>query len=374
MYLCHFGLRSKPFQLADDPAFYYAAAHQIPLNELCYSVEERQGLATVVGEPGTGKTTLLRRLLQSFSPHQRGIFMSDTSLEGVALLRKVALALGVSSNGNERALPELLWGLLTREAQAGKTVVLLIDEAQGMSRQQLEEVRYLSNLEDRGRKLMEIIMSGQPPLETILGAPEFVALKQRVAVRCYLEPLDREHTRAYIEHRLTVAGAPNPQIFTPDATTVVHEKSGGVPRLINVVAERCLLVGFVEDSPIIDPQMVEEAYSDLNIPAEPDTPEPQEAPLSGAEARLLMRMGSRMESVEEKLDLLFQMLIRAGFIRPELADQPRSQRWLDELEKSGRDLRRSVGDESEIRPAADPLRTRELSINPKRFRRTRTRQ
>ncbi len=166
MYLRHYGLRSKPFQLAHDPTFYYAAAHQIPLNELCYSIEERQGLATIVGDPGTGKTTLLRRLLQSFGPHQRGIFMSDTSLEGVSLLRKVAQALGVANAaGNEKALPEFLWKLLSREAQVGKTVILLIDEAQGMTRPQLEEVRYLTNLENGGRKLMEIILAGQPNLE-----------------------------------------------------------------------------------------------------------------------------------------------------------------------------------------------------------------
>ena len=387
MYLRHYGLRSKPFQFAHDPTFYYAAAHQVPLNELCYSLEERQGLATIVGEPGTGKTTLLRRLLQSFGPHQRGIFMSDTSLEGVTLLRKVAQALGVArAVGNEKALPEFLWKLLLREAQVGKTVVLLIDEAQGMSRSQLEEVRYLTNLENDGRKLMEIILAGQPDLEKTLAGPAVAALQQRVAVRCHLEPLDVEHTRGYIEHRLSVAGASNPRIFTPDAIPLVHEKSGGVPRLINIISERCLLVGFVEESPVIDPKMVEEAISDLKLTGDAQ-PEPSpgavtESPApSGAEARLLMRMGARMESVEEKIDLLFQMLIRAGFIKPELAEQPRTQRWLEDLLSTGKDLPRKLSDEGENHPAGpsqhaqpadpdlndlndDPLQTREIPINP----------
>ncbi len=358
MYLSHYGLRSKPFQLAHDPTFYYAAAHQVPLNELCYSIEERQGLATVIGEAGTGKTTLLRRLLQSFAPNQRGIFMSDTSLEGVTLLRKVAMALGVASTGNEKALPEFLWKLLLREAQVGKTIVLLIDEAQGLSRTQLEEVRYLTNLESGGRKLLEIIMAGQPDLEKRLGAPEIAALKQRVAVRCNLQPLDLEHTRAYIEHRMTVAGASNPRVFTPDALPVIHEKSSGVPRLINIIAERSLLVGFVEDSPVVTPAMVESAVDDLRIPTEAETRETEE--VQSADPTLLMRMAARMESVEGKIDVLVQMLVRAGVIRPELADDPRTHRWLDSLKRSGPIA--AEGQATEQDEPLDPLRTHKFPI------------
>ncbi len=359
MYLRHYGLRNKPFQLAHEPAFYYAAAHQVPLNELCYSIEERQGLATVVGDPGTGKTTLLRRLLQSLAPHQRGIFMSDTALEGVTLLRKVAMALGVANAGNEKTLPEFLWKLLLREAQVGKTVILLIDEAQGLSRNQLEEVRYLTNLESGGRKLLEIILAGQQDLEKRLGAPEVAALKQRVAVRCYLQPFELEHTRAYIEHRLTVAGSANPRIFTPDALPVVHEKSGGVPRLINIVAERCLLVGFVEDSPVVTPAMVESAVDDLKIPTEAETRETEE--VHSSDPALLMRMGARMEAVEGKIDVLIQMLVRAGVIRPELADDPRTHRWLDSLQRSG-STPGAEAPATEQDEALDPLRTHKLPI------------
>ena len=165
--------------------------------------------------------------------------------------------------------------------------------------------------------------------------------KQRVAVRCNLQPLDREHTRAYIEHRMTVAGASNPRVFTPDALPVIHEKSGGVPRLINIIAERSLLVGFVEDSPVVTPAMVESAVDDLRIPTEAETRETEE--VQSADPALLMRMAARMESVEGKIDVLVQMLVRAGVIRPELADDPRTHRWLDSLKRSGpegRDLHR----------------------------------
>ena len=359
MYLRHYGLRSKPFQLAHEPAFYYAAAHQVPLNELCYSIEERQGLATLVGDPGTGKTTLLRRLLQSLAPHQRGIYMSDTSLEGVTLLRKVALALGVASSGNEKSLPEFLWKLLLREAQVGKTVILLIDEAQGLSRTQLEEVRYLTNLESGGEKLLEIILAGQTDLETRLAAPEVKALKQRVAVRCHLQPLDLEHTRAYVEHRLTVAGATNPRLFTPDAIPLVHEHSSGVPRLINIIAERCLLVGFVEDSPVITPVMVESAVADLKMPAETETRETEEVP--SADPALLMRMAARLETIEGKLDVLIQMLVRAGVIRPDLADDPQTHRWLDTLQRA-KPISGEEDQEADQDGTIDPLRTHKLPI------------
>jgi general secretion pathway protein A len=329
VYLRHYGLRDKPFKLAHDPAYYYPAAHQVPLNELCYSLEERQGLATLVGEPGTGKTTLLRRLLQSFGPTQRGIFMSDTSLEGQSLIKQVEVAVGVLVTSPQKGRSEPLKQVLSRARD--KTVVLLIDEAQGLSPLQLEELRHLSNLEVPGRKLLEIVLAGQPALKDKLASSECAALRQRVAVRTELEPLDLQHTAAYIEHRLRVAGAFDAGLFDPEAIKAIHERSQGVPRLINIICERCLVVGYVDEARTIDSARAQDAIADLKLETEEKEkkPDPPQAVAMGN--GLLMRMGSRIETIEEKLDMLIKLLARSGYVRPEHAQSTRMRQYLNAL-------------------------------------------
>lgn len=329
MYLRHYGLRDKPFKLAHDPAYYYSAAHQIPLNELCYAIEERQGLTTLIGDPGTGKTTLLRRLLTSFAPTQRGVFMSDASLGGHSIIRQVEYAVGVVAGSGQRH--GSLRDVLTRAANT--TVVLLIDEAQGLTSQQLEEIRHLSNLDAPGRKLLEIIMAGQPALEEKLAAKDMAALRQRVAVRCELEPLDILHTKAYIEHRLRVARARDISMFTGDAIELLQERSRGIPRLINIICERCLVVGYASDKQVIDGSTAAEALADLHIDLEKEESEPP--PVSALTGDgLLVRMGSRIEAIEEKLDILMQVLTRMGIARPELAETARTRRYLEKLQET----------------------------------------
>ena len=174
---------------------------------------------------------------------------------------------------------------------------------------------------------MEIILAGQPSLQQILDSSNNSALDQRVIVRCRLEPFDFQHTRAYIEHRLRVAGAFDPSMFLPEATKIIHEKSRGVPRLINVICERSLIIGYVDEAANIDAGRVIQAVNDLRFDERQATPVAAEPTADG----LMVRMGTRLETMEYKLEVLIQLLARAGVIHPELADKVGTRRWLERL-------------------------------------------
>ena len=182
MYLQHYGFRDKPFKLTHDPAYYFGEAHQVPLNELCYSIEERHGLAILLGEPGTGKTTLLLRLLRSFSRQLTGVFLSDIAVGEASLIRQVgrALLLPFKPQDPTETVAQYLDIFLRGQVNAGKTVVVLIDEAQGLTDGQFEELRHLTNLEHKGRKLVEIVLAGLPSLERKFRTPDLESLSQRV--------------------------------------------------------------------------------------------------------------------------------------------------------------------------------------------------
>ena len=333
MYLHHYGLKDRPFQLAHNPAYYYPRAHQVPLNELCYSIEERQGLATLIGEAGTGKTTILKRLLQCFGSELKGVLLSDASLGGHSIVRQLESSLGIFTTGNGHGSGALARHLAESSA---KTVVVLIDEAQALSSEQLEEVRFLTNLEGPKRKLLEIIIAGQPSLSSMLNAKTCVALNQRVAVRCHLEPLDLEHTQAYIQHRLYVAQfSRNAPIFTNESVKAIHENTRGIPRLINILCERCLVIGYVENTQFIAANQVQEAVMDLKM-GQDEAHDPQVS--QTANDALITRLGTRMEAIDGKLDALVQMLTRAGFIRPELAGAGHVRRWVEDLQGSSPEL------------------------------------
>ncbi len=307
VYLHHFHLRDKPFKLAYDPAYYFSAAQQVPLNEMCYSIEERQGLAMLIGEPGTGKTTLLRRLLKSFSTQLRGVFVTDPSVIGKSLLRQLALELRVTLKRTGRVsfepLKEYLVGL------TGETLVLIVDEAQGLTPYQLDEIHHLTNLELPGTKLLEIILSGQPSLEKRLEVPQFAALRQRVAVRCRMGALNLQHTRAYIEHRLRIAGAKDTSLFTPDAIRIIFHRSRGIPRLINIICDRSLVVCYLEDGKLVDESVARDAVADLRLDGQESS---LPGPAQTLEEGMPMRLTSRIEAIEVKLDRVIELLTQNG--------------------------------------------------------------
>ena len=309
MYLEHYSFRDRPFRLNHDPAYYYGEVHQVPLNELCYSIEERHGLAILLGEAGTGKTTLLLRLVRSFADHLQGIFLSDMAVADTSLLRQIARALKIpyKPQDSTEAVTQYLDIFLRGKATAGQTVVILLDEAQSLSNDQFEELRYLTNIEHRGQRLVEIILAGLPSLERRLRDPDLEAVNQRATVRCWVEPFNREQMKSYIHHRLHVVRAPNPNLFTEAALDRVYMASRGIPRLINIICERSLLVGYVDETHVLGESIVDQAISDLRLrtQAEPDA-DTSSMPF---ESSLLVRMADQIDSMRKKLDRLESALL-----------------------------------------------------------------
>jgi len=249
MYESFYGLRVKPFNLTPNPDFLYLSkTHREVYAHLLYGIKNRAGFIEVTGEVGTGKTTILRTFLNDLDPDTYQVaLIFNPKLTAVELLRAVNREYGIPDQaGTSSQLVDALNHFLLDVNRAGRVPVLIIDEAQNLSGDVLEQIRLLSNLETETQKLIQIVLAGQPELGQVLGRPELRQLDQRIAIRYHLSSLDLSETRDYIRHRLTVAGRPDGEIFTPRALKVIHHRSGGIPRLINVLCDRALLVGFSE--------------------------------------------------------------------------------------------------------------------------------
>lgn len=244
MYAEHFGLREPPFAITPDPAYVYLGRHhQEALAHLLYGVGENGGFVQLTGEVGTGKTTLVRTLLEQRLENVDVALCLNPRLTVEELLATVCDELGVSCPRESPTLKALLDALnahLLRAHAAGRRTVLIVDEAQNLSREVLEQIRLLTNLETAKHKLLRIILVGQPELRALLGRSDLRQLAQRITARYHLPPLDRRETAAYIGHRLRVAGG-REEIFTRSARWVVYRRSGGIPRLINIICDRALL-------------------------------------------------------------------------------------------------------------------------------------
>jgi general secretion pathway protein A len=306
MYLEHFGLRDKPFELGCDLSRYYPAAHQEPQNDLLYALEERQGVATLIGEPGTGKTTLLKNVLRLLGPDLLGILLSDVALSGGSLLRQVLTEIGPTET-MEQGLLKALGRAIDESIRSGRAVVLMVDEAQALTDRQLQEVQYLSNLEAGGEKVVQMILAGQPSLEARLEEPQFKALSQRVAVRSQVKPLSLRHTRGYVGLRLQASGVSESGPFVGAAVTRLHELSGGIPRMINLIADRALVIAYADDLAVVDEPVVLQAADELRI--RKSTGDPRPAPIPAP-------LEQRLQAIEGKLDSLLAALERAGLLSP----------------------------------------------------------
>lgn len=265
MYLEYYGLKEPPFDITPNPRFlFYSAKHREAFNYLLYGIRERKGFVQLTGEVGAGKTTLCRALLEHLGPSFSTALILNPVLSPDQLMKAIAMEFGLEVKGLDRL--EAVAALnqhLFQQVEQGKETVLIIDEAQDMTNELLEQVRLLSNLETDSRKLLQIILMGQPELRQRLNDHRLRQLRQRITVRYHLRPLTRSEVAQYIQHRLMVSGAKGAPYFTMGGIWRVYRYSGGIPRMINAVCDKCLLAGYVQQRERIDFRLVGYAIREL---------------------------------------------------------------------------------------------------------------
>jgi len=265
VYLEYYGLKEPPFNITPNPRFlFYSAKHREAFNHLLYGIRERKGFVQLTGEVGAGKTTLCRALLEQLGPEFSTALILNPVLDAGQLMKSIAMELNLQVKGLDRleTLAEINRFLLL-QVEHHKDTVLIIDEAQDLTRELLEQVRLLSNLETDERKLLQIVLMGQPELRDRLNDHALRQLRQRITVRFHLNPLKRSEVGQYIQHRLQVSGANGAPYFTRPAIWLIYRYSRGIPRLINAVCDKCLLAGYVQQRDRIDYRMVRRAMREL---------------------------------------------------------------------------------------------------------------
>lgn len=265
MYQRHFGLRELPFSLTPDTAFFFAHhGAQSALNTLLVALCSGEGFVKVVAEVGCGKTLLCRRLLAALAAGCETAYVPNPALDARAMLLAVCEELGLVIDPSEsahRIVKELRRCLLVH-ARAGHRVVLIIDEAQCIPDETVEALRLMSNIETEKRKLLQIVLFGQPELDEKLAQPHLRQLLQRITFSDRIEPLRTEEVGAYIDYRLQVAGADGVRIFTAAAIAELSRRSGGIPRLINVIAHKAMMLAFGEGASTVEGRHVSVASED----------------------------------------------------------------------------------------------------------------
>jgi len=260
MYENFYELKEKPFNLLADPAFLYLSKkHELALNYLEYGLSEQAGFIVITGEVGSGKTTLIKYLLTKLDrTTTKTAMIFNTNITPREFLELVLREWDITSEGKEKAdYYTALYNFLLHKYTRRNQVVLIVDEAQNLSLETLEEIRMLSNLNDEKHPLLHIILLGQPNLRERLNQKTLEQLRQRIAVHYHLEPLDYEDTVRYIKHRLQKAGGQNQELFMPDAIDSIYQHSQGIPRVINVICDTALVFGFAEGAEQITNSIIE---------------------------------------------------------------------------------------------------------------------
>jgi len=311
MYKEFFGLRANPFNVNPDPRYLYLTRHtEEALACLTYGIQSRKGFVLLTGEVGTGKTTLINKLMEWLRLQQVAtafIFNSRMDVTQMLDFMMADFAIPCDSRSKSQILQRLYSWLLDRY-RAGETAVLIIDEAQNLSDEVLEEIRMLTNLETFTEKLLQIVLVGQPELEQRLKQPQLRQLRQRLTLRAKTHVFNLEETNAYIQQRLRIAGSNGDPIFEPEAVVALFRYSGGVPRVINLLSEHCLVSAFVDQKRTVPAEMVDAVARDFDLSdgstaaaTVPVVPRPQEKFDLVEALRTLATLADRLRQSEQEL-------------------------------------------------------------------------
>src|ERR1700745_3826574 len=268
MYKEFFGLRANPFNVNPDPRYLFLTRHtEEALACLTYGIQSRKGFVLLTGEVGTGKTTLINKLLEWLRLQQVATaFIFNSRLNVPQFLDYMMADFGIPCDSRAKSQVLLrLYNWLLDRYRAGETAVLIVDEAQNLSDEVLEEIRMLTNLETFTEKLLQIVLVGQPELEAKLKQPQLRQLRQRLTLRAKTHPLTIEETKAYVQQRLRIAGSDGRQIFDGDALSAVHKYSNGIPRVVNLLCEHCLVSAFVDQKSTISEGTVDAVARDFDL-------------------------------------------------------------------------------------------------------------
>ena len=292
MYLEHFGLTEPPFRITPVTVFFFSGANRGEiLDALIYSLSEAEGIIKVSGEVGSGKTMLCRMLLEKLPDHVEPIYLANPSLSREEMLYAIADGLGLNT-ANERVgvIMSMIQNKLEEKAREGKRIVVLVDEAHAMPLDTLEELRLLYNLQVGDSKLLQIVLFGQPELNTKLNQPNMRQLKDRIVHHFHMQPLSRNILESYLMFRMRAAGYKGPNIFSPAALKLIADTSNGLMRRANILADKSLLAAFVEDTYYIKPQHVQAAIRDSEL--SPASSLPRKELLMGGVAAALVLIGA----------------------------------------------------------------------------------
>lgn len=266
MYCQFFGFKERPFKLVPNPAYLYLGkSHENALGHLLYAVRNAEGFAAITGEAGTGKTTLCRMFIESLDRTAEAAYIFNPKLDAIQLLKSINQEFGLPSDAETiKELIDILNGFLMAKRLEKKQVILLIDEAQNLSKDVLEQIRLLSNLEMNADKLIQIFLVGQPELGEMLNSHELRQLAQRITLECQIRPFSFKETAAYIQHRIRIASNGAKNIFNKAAVRAIHRHTKGIPRLINVVCDRALLAAYTEHQMIVNHRLALTAIAEVS--------------------------------------------------------------------------------------------------------------